>query len=145
MDTTPRSAGTGSSSGSLAGACALLVLVLPVLVVASRLGVGGPVVLLVPVVLAGVVLARGWRPLCSTRAVAVGHAVALLVGAVLLGALTAYLVATAAGLSDSSSVDHQIGGVLAGGAVALFAPSVWLAVLGRWDRRILVARAAAGL
>ena len=115
------------------------------LVVASRLGVGGAAVLGVPVVLAGVVLARGWRHLCPTRAVAIGHAVALLVGAVLLGGLTAYVVATAAGLFDASSVEHQLGGVLAGGAVALFAPSAWLAVLGRWDHRVLVARAAAGL
>lgn len=143
MTTEPLSPRTGSSLRPLLGACALLVLVLPLLFVMGRLGVARPVVLLVPLVLVGVVLARGWRPLCASRTAAVMHAVVLLVAAVLLGGFTAYVVASAAGLSDSS-VDHQIGGLLVGLAVALFAPSLWLGALGLWDHRALVAKAAAG-
>ena len=144
MTSEPTSVRTASSLRSLLGACALLVLGLPLLWVVSILGVGGLFVLLAPVVLAGVVLARGWRPLCASRAAATGHAVVLLLAAVSLGALTALAVASTAGLRDSSSVDHQIGGVLAGGLVVLVAPSLWLGALGLWDRRGLVAKAAAG-
>ena len=133
-----------SSLRSLFGACALLLLVLPLLWVVSIIGVGGLFVLLAPVVLAGVVLARGWRPLCASRAAAAGHAVVLVLAAVSLGAFTGLAVAAAAGLWSKSSVDHQIGAVLMGGMAVLVAPSLWLGVLGSWDRRSLVAKAAAG-
>lgn len=122
----------------------LLLLVLPLLWVVSILGSGGVFVLLAPVVLAGMVPARGRRPLCASRAAAIGHAVVLLLAAVSLGALSGFAVASAAGLRDKSSVDHQLGAVLVGGVVVLVAPSRWLGALGRWDRRGLVAKAAAG-
>lgn len=143
MTSEPVSVRTASSLRSLFGACAMLLLVLPLLRVVSILGSGGLFVLLAPVVLAGVVLARGWRSLCASRAAAIGHAVVLVLAAVSLGAFTGLVVASAAGLWGTS-VDHQIGAVLVGGVVVLVAPSLWLGALGFLDRRRLVAKAAAG-
>ena len=140
MTSEPTSVRTASSLRSLFGACALLLL--PLLWVVSIRGSGGVFVLLAPVVLAGV--ARGRRLLCASRAAAIGHAVVLRLAAVSLGAARGFAVASAAGLRDRSSVDHQLGAVLVGGMAVLAAPSLWRGALGRWDRRGLVATAAAG-